>query len=45
VVFNDFIRDDFIPEADAQVVSGYASLPDPVVVECHRGADPRKRAK
>ena len=33
VVFNDFIKDDFIPEADAQVVSGSASLPFPVVVE------------
>ena len=33
VVFNDFIKDDFIPEADAQVVSGSVSLPDPVVVE------------
>jgi hypothetical protein len=33
VVFNDFLKDDFIPEADAQVVSGSASIPDPVVVE------------
>ncbi len=33
MVFNDFLKDDFIPEADAQVVSGSASIPDPVVVE------------
>ena len=33
MVFNDFIKDDFIPEAYAQVVSGSVSLPDPVVVE------------
>jgi hypothetical protein len=31
--FNDFIKDDFIPEGDGQVVSGSASLPDPVVLE------------
>jgi hypothetical protein len=33
VVFNDFIKDDFIPEGDGQVVSGSVSLPDPVVFE------------
>jgi hypothetical protein len=31
VVFNDFIKDDFIPEAE--VVSGSASLPDHLVLE------------
>ncbi len=31
--FNDFIKDDFIPEGDGQVASGSASLPDPVVLE------------
>jgi len=41
VVFNDFIKDGFIPEAEGQVVSGSASLPDPVVVE----TDARKRAR
>ena len=30
MVFNDFIKDDFIPECDGQVASGSASLPDPV---------------
>jgi hypothetical protein len=38
-----FIKDNLIPEADAQVVSSSASLPDPVVAET--GADARKRAK
>jgi hypothetical protein len=33
VVFNDFIKDDFIPEGDGQVASGSASLPDLVVFE------------
>jgi hypothetical protein len=33
VVFNDFIKDDFIPEGNGQVVSGSASLPDPVALE------------
>ncbi len=33
VVFNDFIRDDFIPEGDAQIAWGSASLPDPVALE------------
>ena len=33
VVFNDFIKDDFIPEGDGQVASGSVSLPDPVVLE------------
>jgi hypothetical protein len=33
VVFNDFIKDDFIPEGGGQVASGSASLPDPVVLE------------
>ena len=33
VVFNDFIKDDFIPEGDGQVASGSASLPDPVALE------------
>ncbi len=31
MIFNDFIKDDFIPEGDCQVVSGSVSLPDPVV--------------
>ncbi len=33
MVFNDFIKDDFIPEGDGQVASGSASLPDLVVFE------------
>ncbi len=33
MVFNDFIKDDFIPEGHGQVASGSASLPDPVVLE------------
>ena len=33
VVFNDFIKDDFIPEGDGQVASGCESLPDPAVLE------------
>lgn len=33
VVFNDFMKDDFIPEADTQVVSGSASLPAHVALE------------
>jgi hypothetical protein len=33
VVFNDFIKDDFIQEDDGQVASGAASLPDPVALE------------
>ena len=33
MVFNDFIKDDFIPEGDGQVASGSAALPDPVVLE------------
>ena len=33
VGFNDFIKDDFIPEGDGQVTSGSASLPDPVDLE------------
>ena len=33
VAFNDFIKDDFIPEGDGQVTSGSESLPDPVVLE------------
>ena len=32
VVFNDFIEDDFILKADAQVVSGSASLPESVTL-------------
>ena len=32
-VFNDFIKDDFIPEGDGQVASGSASLPDAVALE------------
>jgi hypothetical protein len=32
VFFNDFIKDDFIPEGDGQVASGSASLPDPVAL-------------
>ena len=31
VVFNDFIKDDFIPEGDGEVASGSTSLPNPVV--------------
>ncbi len=31
VGFNDFIKNDCIPEGDGQVVSGSESLPDPVV--------------
>ena len=34
VVFNDFIKDNFIQEGDGQVASGNAaSLPDPVALE------------
>ena len=33
VVFNDFIKDDFIPVGDGQDESGSTSLPDPVVWE------------
>jgi hypothetical protein len=33
VVFNDFIKNNCIPEGDGQVESGSASLPDPVVLE------------
>jgi hypothetical protein len=33
VGFNDFIKNDFIPEGDGQVASGSASLPDPVALE------------
>ena len=33
VVFNDFIKDDCIPEGDGQVASGSAALPDPIVLE------------
>ena len=33
VVFNDFIKDDFIPEGDGQVASGSEFLPDPVDLE------------
>ena len=33
VVFNDFIKDDFIPEGDGQVEVGSESLPDPVTLE------------
>jgi hypothetical protein len=33
VGFNDFIKDDCIPQGDGQVASGSASLPDPVVLE------------
>ena len=32
-LFNDFIKDDFIPEGDGQVASGSVSLSDPVVLE------------
>ena len=31
--FNDFIKDDFIPEGDGQVASGSAFLPEPLVLE------------
>jgi hypothetical protein len=31
--FNDFIKDDFIPEGDGQVASGSASIPNPVALE------------
>jgi hypothetical protein len=30
MVFNEFIKDDFIQEDDGQVASGSATLPDPV---------------
>jgi len=33
VDFNDFIKDDLIPEDDGQVTSGSASLPDTVALE------------
>jgi hypothetical protein len=33
VVFNDFIKDDFIPEGHGQVASGSAPLPDTVALE------------
>ena len=33
MVFNDFIKDDCIPEGDGQVASGSASIPDPVALE------------
>ena len=33
VVFNDFIKHDFIPEGGGQVASGSAFLPDPVALE------------
>ena len=33
MVFNDFIKDDFIPDGDGQVASGSASLPDSVALE------------
>jgi hypothetical protein len=33
VIFNDFIKDYFIPEGDCQVASGFAFLPDPVALE------------
>jgi hypothetical protein len=33
VVFNDFIKDDFITKGDCEVASGSASLPHPVVLE------------
>jgi hypothetical protein len=33
VVFNNFIKNDFIPEGHGQVEPGSASLPDPVVLE------------
>jgi hypothetical protein len=45
VVFNYFIKDDFIPGGDGHVVSGSVSLPDPVVSIGNRGTDTRKRAE
>ena len=33
VVFNDFIKNDFISEGDGQVASGLESLSDPVALE------------
>ncbi len=36
LVFNDFIKDDCIPEGDGQVASGPSSLPDPVVLETEK---------
>ena len=33
VGFNDFNKDDFIPEGHGQVASGSASLPDPVTLD------------
>ncbi len=44
MAFNDFIKDDFIPEGDGQVASDSASFPDPVVSVGDRGTDARKRA-
>ena len=33
MIFNDFIKDDFIPEGHGQVTSDSASLPDSVALE------------
>jgi hypothetical protein len=43
VVFNDFIKDDCIPEGDDQVASGSASLLDPVVLETEEQMFDRKQ--
>ena len=43
VVFNDFIKDDCIPEGDDQVASGSASLLDPVVLETEEQMLDRKQ--
>jgi hypothetical protein len=45
VVFNDFIKDDFIPEGDGQAASGSVSHPDLVVLETDAGAETRKRTE
>jgi hypothetical protein len=43
VVFNDFIKDDFIQEGYGQVTSGSSSLPDLVALET--GTEAQKRAE
>ena len=43
MVFNDFIKDDFIPEGHGQVRSGSASLPDPVALETEEQTHEREQ--
>jgi hypothetical protein len=43
VFFNDFIKDDFIPEGHGQVASGAASLPDPVALETEEQTPEREQ--